>query len=339
MNQSAKVTCIQASECNVTGKAIFTLECEYPLDIHAQLLTHGVFSKNSSSCRAIPIATAVENLRANPAKKIWTAKNKGMQGPVISDVPTVNRLDAIHEVYMEQAIAASIHMDRLGVHKQNAGRYMTPFQNIKIVLTSTEWENWDWLRNDEAAQPEIRELAQAMKEARDNAEIMSLNAGEWHVPYVERNRNIAGELEYFIKSKVSEQHTEYTQVTLVNAINISMSCCAQVSYRKSDNSLAKAEDMFEKLFSGKKIHASPAEHQATPINADFHGEVPDKSLPEIMSSLPKGITAIDTNLQFRSGNFINWVQNRQLIQGHDQAIKPKKNLEELILEVLFTPKK
>lgn len=30
-----------------------------------------------------------------------------------------------------------------GIHKQNAGRLLKPFQNIKIVPTSTTWPNYE----------------------------------------------------------------------------------------------------------------------------------------------------------------------------------------------------
>lgn len=329
-----KVESVQASVCAITGKRIDTLLCEYPLDIHAQLLTHGALSKNSSSCRAIPISKAVEQLRANPAKKMWTAKQKGMQGQEIRGRMQLAEINTYHRVFMEQAINAAVTMDKLGVHKQNAGRYLTPFQNIKIVLTSTEWENWDWLRNDKDAQPEIRELAKAIYAAREQAEPLTINAGEWHVPFVVRCRNVAGELEYF-----TEDEGSFTQVTTEQAKNISMSCSAQTSYRNLDNSLVKADDIIGKLFNGKKIHASPSEHQATPIPEEFHGAVPDQSLEHIMASLPAGITALDRRLQFRSGNFTNWIQLRQLIPGHDHAetLRDEEDAEH-ILETLMSLK-
>lgn len=320
------VKSVQASICATTGKRIDTLLCEYPRTIHAQLLTHGVFSKNSSSSRAVPIAAAISQIRENPAVPIFTAKQKGMQGKVITDLHSLIRVDVAHEMAMENAMATATWMDANGVHKQNAARYLEPFQNIRIVLTSTEWENWDWLRIDAAAQPEIQELALAMYEARQNAEPMKLNAGEYHVPFVERNRNVAGELQYFTKDTQEGKFVKVTafhEITLKEAIDVSMSCCAQVSYRKLDSSKEKAEDIIPKLFGGKKVHSSPAEHQATPIDAAFHGEVPDLPLQVIMASLPAGVNAIGIDLQFRSGNFTNWIQQRQLIENHDAALMPK----------------
>jgi hypothetical protein len=250
-----------------------------------------------------------------------------MQGERITDTGRLTSINIAHNLCMEFAITTANWMDANGVHKQNAARYLETFQNIRIVLTSTEWENWDWLRIDAAAQPEIQELAIAMKAARDAAEPMKLDAGEYHVPFVERNRNVAGKLEYFTKEEVKVGGAVladiFNQVDLKTAIDISMSCCAQVSYRKLDNSAEKAEDIIPKLFGGKKIHASPAEHQATPIDAKFHGKAPKLPLQVIMASLPAGVNAIGIDLQFRSGNFTNWIQQRQIIEGHDAALMPK----------------
>jgi len=300
-----RVEMIQASKCAVTGKEIFTLALEYPRQIHAQLLTHGVFSKNGSSSRAVPIGAAIDQVRDNPSKVIWTGKQSGMQGlDLQGDSKLLDMADLVHALAREQAILTARTLDALGIHKQNAGRYLEPFQNIRIVLTSTEWENWDWLRIDAAAQPEIEALAVLMKQVRDAAEPMVLSAGEWHVPFVDRGRDEQGEMIYCC-AETGEV------LSLGEAKNISMSVCAQTSYRKSDASLEKAEDMQDKLFGGKKIHASPSEHQASPI-----GEFEFNTTCE----WPQGVTHMCRDYTFGSGNFNQWIQNRQLIKGHDRAL-------------------
>ena len=304
-----KAEVVQASECAATGKQIHTLILEYPRAIHAQLLTHGVFSKNSSSSRAVPIQAAIDNVKENPAKFIWTGKQSGMQGTDLKgDARTIHSAELINIMARENAITAVRMMDAIGIHKQNACRYLEPFQNIRIVLTSTEWENWDWLRIDAAAQPEIEKLAVLMKEARENADVMLLQPGQWHVPFVTRIKSESGAISYW-------EDTTGKEVTLQEAINISMSASAQTSYRKTDFSLEKAEDMYGKLFGGKKIHASPAEHQATPIPA-FNAN------DGRTSNWPAGVTHMARNGVFWSGNFCNWIQNRQLIKGHDKALFP-----------------
>ena len=97
------VKSVQASICATTGKRIDTLLCEYPRTIHAQLLTHGVFSKNSSSSRAVPIAAAISQIRENPAVPIFTAKQKGMQGKRITNVGQLIAINVAHNLAMENA--------------------------------------------------------------------------------------------------------------------------------------------------------------------------------------------------------------------------------------------
>jgi len=300
--QVSTAQCIQASKCAITGKQIYTLELTYPRVVHSQLLTHNVFSKNSSSTRAVPLKAAVEQILKSPAEYIWTAKQAGMQGKVIEDTEYLNSLK---HTAMLNAIDSAFAMEDAGAHKQNAGRLLEPFQNIKIVLTSTEWENWDWLRYHEDAQGEIADLARAMKEARDTAEIMELNADEWHVPYVHRQRGAStGLLSYFNSDDIS--------LTPEEATAISASVCAQISYRKADDSLEKATKMRGMLVDGSRVHASPFEHQATPI-------------PEFNTNdgrtcrWPKGVTHMHRDFSFWSANFNSWIQHRQLIKNHDGA--------------------
>ena len=217
-------------------------------------------------------------------------------------------------MHMENAIQIALNMSSKrswgqNIHKQNAGRYLEPFQNIKIVLTATEWENWDWLRIHEDAQGEIADLAEAIKQARDTADIMDLNPGEYHVPYVERSRtdDDMGVLEYFVPD--GEGSGNYVNVD--QAKDVSSSVCAQISYRKADYAMSKAEKMKGMLVDGHKVHASPFEHQATPIpEFEWHAT----------SEWPEGVTHMRRDYQFGSGNFVNWIQNRQMVARHDKAL-------------------
>ncbi|AIM40745.1 putative thymidylate synthase [Idiomarinaceae phage 1N2-2] len=299
-----KIQHIQASRNRHTGDVIHTLVLEYPRAIHSQLLTHRVFSKNSSSTRAVPIRAAVQNVLDNPAQPIWTHNQAGMQGERVTDPVLIAQANAIHEAHMQSAIATAKMLGLkpeeggLGIHKQNAGRYLEPFQNIRVCLTSTEWENWDWLRVDADAQPEITELANAIKAARDNAEPLEIGAGEYHVPFVERERDADGRLRYYSESR---------EVSLADAINISMSCAAQTSYRRLDVTLEKADDIIGKLFNGRKVHASPSEHPATPIQ--HCGDAP----------WPGGVTHMNREGVLWSGNFRGFIQHRQLLPNHDGA--------------------
>lgn len=306
-----KVEFIQGSIAHC-GTKITTLVLEYPRVIHAQLLTHRVFSKNSSSSRAVPIKSAIDQIDQNPAQYIWTENQSGMSGQVITDPVKLNKINEAMTNLWNQVKQTVLYLGSkeseggLNVHKQNAARPLEYYQNIRIVLTSTEWENWDWLRIDSAAQPEIALLAKLIKEARESGDYLKLVEGEWHVPFIVRKVNPSTD-------ELTYHHPEtHAELSIQEAKELSMSICAQTSFRKEDYSDEKTENVIGKLFTGKKVHASPSEHQATPI-PNFTGSFYETS------NWPDGVTHMDRNCDFWSGNFKHWIQNRQLIPNHDKA--------------------
>ncbi len=303
-----KVECIQASRDLLTGKHIYTLVCEYPRTVHSQLLTHSVFSKNSSSTRAIPVLTAIDQIINNPAEYVWTINQSGMQGELATAEEAAD-FEVTYLKAMGEAIESVKKLAEQGAHKQNAGRLLEPFQNIKIVLTATEWANWDWLRDDKDAQGEIAQLARAMKEARDGADAIGIYPGEWHVPFVERHRNLeTGKLHYYLDEE-GEEDEAATELCAEVALDVSASVCAQVSYRKADFSLEKASKIKGMLINGRRVHASPFEHQATPIS-NYAGGL---WLP---SDWDQGVTHRDRDGNFWSNNFQSFVQQRSLIPNN-----------------------
>lgn len=299
---------IAHSKSSITGKEIVTFELIYPRFIHSELMTHRLFSRNAASSRAIPVSKMIEMVRENPAAPIHYGKNQpGMQAKEELD-------DWNKGCVVEAWVSAATHAARLaedmnkwGAHKQIVNRILEPFQWMKTVVTSTEWDNWFWLRNHPDAQPEIKRLAEVMLEALANSEAIPLFPGDWHVPYYDNGTWIAG---------VDEKNT------LEEALAISASCCAQVSYRKLDDSLEKAKDIFAKLIESKPCHASPCEHQATPMKKTHaYGQAPDFhpsekgtcNHPASAYSWEEGVTHADRKGNLWSGNFKGFVQHRQLI--------------------------
>ena len=63
------------------GVRLTTMEARYPRFIHSELLTHRVFSRNSSSSsRAVPIRKMIDAVRTDPAMPVWWGRNQaGMQ--------------------------------------------------------------------------------------------------------------------------------------------------------------------------------------------------------------------------------------------------------------------
>lgn len=289
MTISAKV--IADSTCE--GNRITTFELEYPRFIHAEFMTHRQFSRNAASSRAIPVKKQLQLIEDNPAQPI----HYGLNQPGMTAAEECDNLVIIDDVEYDREeawlaardLAAEVAeaFDEAGYHKQIVNRLTEPFSHIKVVCTATEYDNFFWLRCHPDAQPEIRELANQMWIARKVSVPVELQPRDWHTPYYEDG---------YVFAEGPKQDE-----LISNALTISASCCAQVSYRKTDDSLEKAKAIFKRLVESKPVHASPFEHQATPL----------------VSYGQEGHTHSDLRGGIWSGNFRGWVQYRQLLDEHD----------------------
>lgn len=261
---------IIADSISPAGSRIVTFQLRYWRAIHAEVMTHRACSRNAGSSRARPSAAIIEQVRNDPwGPRHWGANQPGMQaGGEVEDVEDAQR------VWCQSADWAAHHAESLleqGLHKQIVNRVLEPYTYIDVVLTSTMpgLENFFALRIHPDAQPEIQDLARAMQSALQESTPAKLGYGEWHLPYVlDEERNLPAN----VKRKLSTAR------------------CARVSYKTFDGVVDREKDMalYKKLVGAHPMHASPAEHQATPLQ------------PLILNP--------------RCGNFIGWEQHRQLIE-------------------------
>ncbi|MDY7537546.1 FAD-dependent thymidylate synthase [Undibacterium sp. 5I1] len=234
------------------GKQLITFVLRYPRFIHAELMTHRVFSRNASSSRAIPVKKMIAQVWNDPAMPIhWGANQPGMQAR--AELTGFKRNVAKACWRLAGKVAASIAWvaDKVGLHKQVANRILEPFQYISVVLTTTEMSNWNELRAHPDAQPEIRDLAMKMIVAAglsvpETRGPNRLYASGWHLPFItEAERLVCKECPIFLAK-------------------LSAARCARVSYLTHDGekpSAAKDIALFEQLVGSVPLHASPTEHQ------------------------------------------------------------------------------
>lgn len=222
---------------------LITLECRYPRFIHAEFMTHRVFSRNASSSRAVPVARMIQDVLDDPAMPVaWGSNKPGMQAG--DELP---HWEIARDCWLD-AKDAAVHraneMMNLGAHKQIVNRILEPFAHISVVVTATEWDNFFMLRCHPDADPTMRALAEAMRDAIEGS---APRHAEWHLPYVSD-----GEL--------------WAHGADVSAL-ISAARCARVSYLNHDGT---APDIDKDLALAKRLldsrHMSPFEHQshATP---------------------------------------------------------------------------
>lgn len=310
---------IVADSVSEAGDRITTFELEYHRYIHSEIMTHRLFSRNAMSSRAIPVAKMLEQVRNKPATPVHWGKNKaGMQADEECNEfvwsVCVDEYGTREDAWKSAAYLAAAQAEELnkaGYHKQIVNRLLEPFQMMKTVLTATEFANFFWLRRDKDAQPEIHELADCMFEAMQQSQPELLKAGEYHTPYVDHWRGVEDESDDF-GYMIYDENNLPVMLSKEEALAISSSCCAQVSYRMLDNSYDKAMDIYNKLLAGAKVHASPFEHQATPMEIPHN----ERWFVDGSSGWVDGVTHVDKHGNYWSGNFRGFVQYRQTLDNH-----------------------
>lgn len=309
---------IIADSISAQGIRLTTFKLRYPRFIHAEELTHRILetqpevlvyeaipdglmydqnlSRNASSSRAIPVNRMIEDLRRDPAMPIYWGSNKpGMQA---GEELTGTELELAKRIWlmaMEDAIFRAEELIRVGLHKQIANRVLEPWAHINVVVTATDYENFFTLRRHKDAQPEIKELADQMWLARANHVPAPLVPGEWHLPFIKpeeilKNRLDRGQIDWDILKRVS------------------VARCARVSYLTHDGRETTIEEdlaLHERLLGAQPLHASPAEHQATPDEAIY-----GSSLPATRDYILKGWKNPELH-----GNLNGWVQYRKILPG------------------------
>ena len=313
MTITAKVVADSVGE---RSPRLTTLQLRYPKFIHGELTTHRVFSRNASSSRAIPVERLIQDVIDDPVYPSFWGKNQaGMQAAEECDA----RIDLDAGVYFksddysreevwdyarEEAIAMARAFADAGYHKQIVNRLLEPFCHINVVVTATEWSNFFALRCHPAAQPEMRILAEAIRDAMAGSEpaLLKADAGEWHLPYVDRD---------YENALVSRDDTgPYWKDEPM--IKISVARCARVSYLTQEGrepTVAEDLALYDRLVGATPLHASPCEHQATPDTGMF-------------------VTGVDRKIQDLSpdrwnnwhlhGNLVGWIQYRKTLPGECQ---------------------
>ena len=139
---------IIADSISPQGHRITSVLLTYPRFIHAELMTHRMFSRNSASSRAIPFAKMVKMVEEDPFIPIaWQKDHKGMQGTEY--FTEFNHTYERRETWIDasrQAIKKAEWLNKQGVTKQLCNRLLEPFMWHTVLVTATEWENFFELR-------------------------------------------------------------------------------------------------------------------------------------------------------------------------------------------------
>jgi hypothetical protein len=272
------------------GIRLTTLQLRFPRFILAELNTHRQLSKNARSTRAVPTLKLIDEVRLNPFIPVKWMKNKsGMQA---TEPMSPEEAVKAESLWRQAAASAADYAEALfatGLHKQWAGRVLEPFMFVDSLVSSTHWANFDALRDHPDAQPEIEVLAKAIIEARAGSSPVNLKPGQWHLPYCTFGEKI-----------LAEDSGDYSE-----ALKLSTARCARVSYAPFDGngSIEKELERYFSLVGSTPIHASPAEHQAT---------------PDILKVAGGNVLfgRKDWTEPKKHGNFFGWIQHRKTIPNN-----------------------
>jgi thymidylate synthase ThyX len=252
-----------------------TFKVRYPWFIHGEVMTHRVLSRNASSNRAIPLSKMLfevrsDFLRAEPV--FWGAEQKGMEpGGELSNENIAGEIVSpkmlARETWRQAAHAAAGMAEQLGnigAHKSLCNRLLMPFTHANVVISGTEWDNFFGLRLDKAADPTMRALAIAMWEAQEESAPTFLAPGEWHLPFIRKEDE--DEILKLVEIDCGINPPDEAWIKIL--IKISVARCARVSYESFETGKQSTveEDLklYDRLVGAQPLHASPAEHQATP---------------------------------------------------------------------------
>ena len=303
MTTTAKIVVDSVSPA---GVRLTTMQLRYPKIIHGEFMTHRVFSRNASSSRAVPVERLIRDVVDDPYVPVhWGANQRGMQADQecnelvhIGDGMWFNMENCLISgdttrgrawlLARDNAVKIAGAFAVAGYHKQVVNRLLEPFCHVNVVVTATEWSNFFALRCHADAQPEMRALAEAMRDAMGASEPRPLTVGQWHLPYVWDDN--PGETERY-----------GTDV----CVRLSVARCARVSYLTQEGKTPTLKEdlaLYDRLVGSAPMHASPAEHQATP----------DRRIINLYGG------SEDWGESYLHGNLRGWIQYRKTLNGESQ---------------------
>jgi hypothetical protein len=267
---------------SVTGRRLTTFELEYQRFIHAELLTHRILSRNSSSSRAKPVKKVIQDIQNNIALPChWGQNCKGMQAKEELRGWKLWFAKLIWKISCKFNILCAKVLLKLNVHKQIANRLLEPYSHIKVIVTATEYANFFNLRVHPDAQPEMQLLAYKMLEAYKQSSPEFLEYGTWHLPFADK----------FLDPELS----------LENKLKIVTARSARISYATHHNKISEADDyrLHDDLM--QSGHWSPFEHAAVCMaDNEWYGNLRGfKSYRKFFKAENRGVLDIESLLSQR----------------------------------------
>jgi len=290
---------IIADSLNTFGDRLTTFKLTYPRIVHAELMTHRLFSRNAASSRAVPVKKLIESVKNNMFIPLSIQKkHKGMQGSEYFEGQELEHAKQLWIESAELALQQAEKMNEFGITKQLINRILEPYQYYQVLVTATEWENFFNLRcprynsgkdgstqyfskkdyckdngvkeedyndfywrnvNDSQADIHIQSIAELMWDTYNESSPKQLKEGEWHIPFGD---NI--DLSNFNFGMEVQSNKFQKNLREQTKIKIATARCARISYETlGDNpkiDYISDVNLHDRLLNDG--HMSPLEHCA-----------------------------------------------------------------------------
>jgi len=171
---------IVADSVSPQGHRITTYLLTYPRMIHAEVMTHRMFSRNAASSRAIPFERMVESVKTDPFIPIAFQKShKGMQGSEYLEGESLKYAISGWLSAKDAAVKAAQNLANTDTTKQLCNRILEPFLWYTNLVTATEYDNFFELRC-----PQYRIGDEVFKSKRDAIQA-TIDCGDGTPMYIE----------------------------------------------------------------------------------------------------------------------------------------------------------
>jgi len=281
---------IERDSISPRSHRLTTAVITYPREVLAEVVTHRLLqdeggcelwyerttpqdiSKNSASSRAIPVARMLKTVEEDPwIPQHWGKSEAGMEARATLDESEQDCAIKVWLVARDNATESARQLLALGLHKQVVNRLLEPFSWVTQVITATDdgWANFFALRTHSAAAPAFRTIARALCLAYLDSTPAFLEYGNWHLPFVYPEDDA---LAYSVGAQWQAEMVplpDYVQShSQLFKIKLSAGRTARVSYLTHDGRRDYQDDLklHDRLVVQEPVHASPTEHQGTPLH-------------------------------------------------------------------------
>jgi thymidylate synthase ThyX len=334
---------IVADSVNIQGNRITTYVLTYPRMIHAEVMTHRMFSRNAASSRAIPFEKMLKMVEEDPFIPIaWQKDHKGMQGTEYIDNDYLVETNWL--MARDKAIEMAKNLSTYGVTKQICNRLLEPFQWYTCLVTATEYDGFFDLRcpkytfnsyyigNGELMESRIfKSKKDALKSITPDDQSLtawlslSKSGAEIHIQALAEAMWDAKNESKPQLLKAREWHIPFgdkignPENLTDEELKIATARCARLSYLTFDDKIdyQKDLDLFNMLLESK--HMSPFEHCAR-VMTDYEytnfqkGELID--VEEVAGSILLAVESTDNSSGW-CNNFKGFIPYRYIVEKYN----------------------